>query len=171
MPQRELNRLRSDNKTSDWKLPGGSIIDRRTRGKKKQFNGKHDENVSPSPPPLPVPSPPESINEESDDNNDDPTRVILETRGLRHLLESNIRCPTCNTPVKVEIKNICIHSHVDVSCQSCKWRDSTGKGRLTDFRLPEGSGSPLIERTTDYAINVMYVLSHLSVGDGGREAE
>lgn len=180
---RELNRLGSDNKTSDWQLPGGgTILDRRTHGKKKKQEQAAtlttDENdPPPNDPTLTLLSPDnhgedDTNDEDNNKKDDDPTRIILETRGLRNLLERNISCQQCGSgAVKVEFKSIAINSHVVIHCQQCKWCDRTGKGRLTDFPLPEGSGSPLIERTTDYASNVLYVISHLSVGDGGREAE
>ena len=34
----------------------------------------------------------------------------------------------------------------------------------------QGSGSPLITRSVDYAANVLYILSFMSCGDGGTEA-
>ena len=34
-----------------------------------------------------------------------------------------------------------------------------------------GAGSALIKRTTNYAINVLYVLGFMASGDGGTEAE
>jgi len=40
-----------------------------------------------------------------------------------------------------------------------------------DVPLDENAGSPLIERNSDYAINILYVLGFMCSGDGGKEAE
>ena len=40
-----------------------------------------------------------------------------------------------------------------------------------DVPLPEDSGSALIERNADYAVNILFVLGFMSSGDGGKEAE
>ena len=179
---KETNRLRSDNKTSEWNLAGGGIIlEKRTRGKKKQqtYFGEDEENENPDN----VERDEEKQEEETsaaalpaDNNkkNDDPTRAILELKNMRDLLERTMCCGSCDTrSVEVEFKSCGINTHCSLTCKNdgCTWRDSSGKGSLTYFDLPVGSGSPLIERTSDYASNVLYVLSHLSVGDGGREAE
>jgi len=37
--------------------------------------------------------------------------------------------------------------------------------------LPLGSGSALIERNTDCAVNILFVLGFITSGDGGKEAE
>jgi len=41
----------------------------------------------------------------------------------------------------------------------------------TDVPLDENAGSPLIERNSDYAINMLYILGFMCSGDGGKEAE
>jgi len=55
------------------------------------------------------------------------------------------------------------------SNECCGFVD-TQRPAAADIPLPENSGSPLIERNTDYAINVLYVLGFLASGDGGVEA-
>ena len=182
-PAKELNRLGSDNKTSNWMLPCG-ILDERTRGKKKTDDslsndpkiGDDEENDADNVlSPIDMNAEEGEKAEEEDEVNDDPTRALLELDCLRSLLCRTAKCGKCGSGVKVAFKLCGINTHCKMKCvnapRGCSWEDSSGKGALTEFLLPAGSGSPLIERTTDYASNVLYDISNLSVGDGGREAE
>ena len=72
LPERELGRLGSDNKTSEWMLPVG-ILETRTRGKKKTATvGDDEENCVLSPIDLNAPSPPPAADGGEDPvNNED----------------------------------------------------------------------------------------------------
>ena len=81
-------------------------------------------------------------------------------------------CPLCNNSVAVSFPTVGLVSGCRVQCGNdlCSFVhiDKPERARIT---LPEGSGSPLIERTTDYAGNVLFVTAMLACGSGGKEAE
>ena len=99
-------------------------------------------------------------------------RAIIEVAPLRETMERYMRCPLCNGCVEVEFPTCCIATGTRISCTN-KWCTFVDIKRPTAAHppLPEDSGSALIERNVDYAINICYVLAHLCSGDGGREAE
>ena len=175
-PDKELSRLCSDNKTSNWKLPGG-IIQHRTRGKKKE--GISDDDLSSEASETislltsSVETPPEEDEEDSKGAKTSATRAIMETAGLKELFLRTAKCGACGGPVEVKFPTCCIATFCRLVCADpmCTWQDDSSKPAPTNFPLSDTAGSPLIERTTDYAANVLYVLSHLACGDGGREAE
>ena len=167
-----MSRLGSDNSTSEWKLAGNILEEgtKRTKRKVHKFGNEIDTNSTDY---LFVSE--VLNNEESDDDEEEQesTRAIVDVEGMSSMLFRNSRCALCGSGVRVRFKSCCIALYCELQClkPECNWKDSSGRDPLTDFCLPEGLGSPLIERTTDYAVNILYVLSHLSVGDGGREAE
>ena len=82
-----------------------------------------------------------------------------------------MKCPLCNGSIKVEFPTCCIATGTRISCtnQWCEFLEIKRPASASP-PLPEDSGSALIERNVDYAINICYVLAHLCCGDGGREA-
>jgi len=98
------------------------------------------------------------------------TRVILETDPLKEQIERFMYCPKCQHPVEVAFPTTCIATRCRVSCTHCQWFNAT-KVAGTDVPLDENAGSPLIERNSDYAINMLYILGFMCSGDGGKEAE
>ena len=100
------------------------------------------------------------------------SRILLERDPMTKLMESHIFCPLCSNPVVVSFPSIGIASCCRIQCSSdlCNYIQ-IDRPRTCDVDLPEGSGSPLIERTTDYPANVLYILSLLACGDGGKEGE
>ena len=159
----------------------------RTRGKRIDFanitnlsynsnntgNANTDDmNVPPTDPPEP-PEPPRDEEEDNPGENMTHTRVILETQPLKEQIERFMYCPKCRWPVKATFPTTCIASHCRIECtnyNACHWFDKTPIAG-TDIDLGENAGSPLIERNSDYAINVLYVLGFMCSGDGGKEAE
>ena len=133
---KELLRLRSDNKTSDWRLPSG-ILEQRTRGKKKTKVGDAifnedagDENTVLSPVDLNATAArPGGGVAAMEAVNDDQTRAILELRCVRGLLEKTSKCGKCGSGVNIEFKHCCINSYVNMTCinseSGCTWRDSS----------------------------------------------
>ena len=171
---KELTRLCSDNKTSDWKLPGGIILARRTRGiELSSSHSRSNSNSSSSNPDDEDGTGEDGDTDEEDETTPSPPRALLEVNGLEALICRAAKCGECKGPVEVEFPTCCIASYCRLVCANskCEWQDDSGKPARTDFPLPDDAGSVLIERTTDYAVNVLYVLSHLASGDGGREAE
>jgi hypothetical protein len=82
-------------------------------------------------------------------------------------MEKNCRCPECNGKVEMQVKTICLASSVMLCCkdEDCGYIDrselpaSAKIGEATDER----------GRSTDYAVNALYVLGFVSVGDGCTE--
>ena len=103
-------------------------------------------------------------------NEDVSTRVILESNGLKDLIERNTACPKCRRPVVVTFPTSVIASACKISC-SCHMCDYVDMTRPSTADVPHTEGSALRKRTTDYEINVQCVLAFLASGDGGKEAE
>jgi len=102
-----------------------------------------------------------------------PTRVILEVKGLSSLISRHLKdCPKCGSSLKMTLPNCCVATAIKLECTNefCSFIDIE-RPASADVPLLPGAGSPLKERNTDYAINVLYVLSFMSSGDGGTEAE
>ena len=100
------------------------------------------------------------------------TRLILEAPMMKAMMESNIICRSCGAAVVVSFPTVCIASGCRIECSDplCSFV-ITERPAAAVVPLPDDSGSPLIERNTDYAANVLWVLGFLSSGDGGKEAE
>ena len=99
-------------------------------------------------------------------------RVLVETEMLCNMMESHIFCPQCNAAVVVSFPTVCIASGCRIDCSNamCGYvhlRNPKG----ANVALPATAGSPFIVRSTDYATNILFVLSFISSGDGGKEAE
>ena len=91
---------------------------------------------------------------------------------LLDLMERNTLCKLCAGPVKVEVKTTCLASSIKLFCL-----DKKNCGHLDYSSGPAAADIPDAvyeddkrERSTDYAVNVLYVLSFLASGDGGTEA-
>ena len=98
------------------------------------------------------------------------SRVIMESQMLRSMMERHLYCPKCRDPVVVSFPTICIASGCKIECSN-EMCDFIDMERPETADLPHVEGSALIERSTDYATNVLYVLGFLASGDGGKEAE
>jgi hypothetical protein len=95
------------------------------------------------------------------------SRVIVEVDALKETLEKNSRCVECGGHIVTELKTTCLATSILLACkdESC--------GYIFRSQAPAGAGlgnDDKRERTTDYAINVLFVLGFLSSGDGGSEA-
>jgi len=176
----EKNKLTSSN---GWNLPGVSSGLSRTRGKKGVLE----------PPPTTDPlstnarptdviavdssaTTPSTISAGTEPNHmvtglPPPSRSIFDLDGLKALLERNIACGTCNSAVNVTFPTCCLASGVKVACTDpfCMFVDAC-RPAMADMPVNENGGSALIERQTDYAINILWVLGFLTSGDGGTEA-
>ena len=182
----EINRLTATE--TDWALPGGNaILARRTRGKQVQLPSSLLSSRSK-----------QSISDlsSSDDSTDDEeetvgleshttmssstkkkptnTRVLLEVPALLELVERNLsKCSICKSKLQLTMINCCLATRPRISCtnEKCCFVDYGTSPAPANLTLLPGSGSALIERTTDYAINILYVLGFIASGDGGKEAE
>ena len=102
----------------------------------------------------------------------DNKRAICEMAALKDIFERNASCQICQGPVNVEFPSCCLATWTKVSCKKkdCSYFDNGQKPQPADVPELPNQGSALIERTTDYALNVLYVLGFMGCGDGGREA-
>jgi hypothetical protein len=95
-------------------------------------------------------------------------RVVLELDQINKVFEQMV-CRECSHPVKVSVRNICIASSIGIECQNeaCGflYHPEPPAGTSIHLRRPDN-----FERSTDYAVNVLYVLGFMSMGDGGTEA-
>ena len=179
-PTAEANRLSP--LEDDWKLPGG-VIERRTRGKKNELprallggrlsaqdlfastsEDSSDEEEAPAAPP------PAATKKTKPDNH----RIILEVDSLQDVVNRHLKpCSACGSDLTLEVVTCCLASRVKIKCinPKCCYIDCGKSPAAAAVASLPGSGSPLIERTTDYAINVLYILGFIASGDGGREAE
>jgi len=99
-------------------------------------------------------------------------RIILEKDKIKGIMERNIACPLCKSSVTVFFPTVCLASACRIECNNkmCSYVDIE-RPAGADVPLPEDSGSALIERNADYAVNILFVLGFMSSGDGGKEAE
>lgn len=150
--------------------------DRRGRAerakKRKLFGDSSSEDAE-------EPRPDEEDGEESDEEDDEEeeqeenqsiVRLILEAHPLKCLLERNIRCKKCGSRVLVKYTTLTVSSFMSVHCASkkCSFIDYMDSPQAAQVKLPAGSRN--LPRNTDHAINILYVLSFLMSGDGGKEA-
>jgi hypothetical protein len=96
------------------------------------------------------------------------SRVIVEVAHL-HRAFANYPCPTCEEPLELKIRTMCIASSLELVCNNkdCPY--------ICDFERPiqttiHSDDKHHYERMTDYAANVLYVLGFISCGDGCTEA-
>ena len=101
------------------------------------------------------------------------SRVIIEVNAVQQMLEKYLEsaCPSCGSALKLTFPTTCIASGCRLTCvnnEGCTY---------ADLCKPCGSNVPLeddasqkIKRNTDFALNVLYVVSFIASGDGGTEA-
>jgi len=97
-------------------------------------------------------------------------RATFEVAAVRSL-EEYLVCPKCQSSIEIETPTVGIATGLRLKCRNefCCFLDIK-KPTETDFDLPLNAGSPLITRTTDFAVNILFVLSMLCSGDGPTEA-
>ena len=98
-------------------------------------------------------------------------RAILEVESLSKLFENHCACPICKKPLTLLIDSICLASSMTAVCSTrgCGYvahGDPPAKANIQVRNFPFDRR----ERTTDYAINIIYALGIISVGDGCVEA-
>jgi hypothetical protein len=108
---------------------------------------------------------------EEDERKPDPTCLVLKQESLKKCIEKNCRCPTCNGPVDVKFKTLCLASNIMLLCRDkdCGYIDVSEQPSTAEIG-DRNEDDPSRNRMTDYAINVLYVLGFLSCGDGCTEA-
>jgi hypothetical protein len=179
-------------KEDDWRLPGtfNNVVTTRTRhgGKgrpqlstrKKMFNepesseSEEEDEDEENEELIEIAGPPEGGMEDDEEEENKPTkpkptRAIFELDGLMETLESHCRCPQCCGPMMPSTKSICLASRLILTCTDSEC------GYVHESKAPieatiGSSDGPSRDRSTDYAINVLYVLGFISMGDGCTEA-
>jgi hypothetical protein len=112
-----------------------------------------------------------SDEEEEDDPKKPPTtRVIVKVEGLKSTLEMNSFCMQCDRRVSAILRTTCLATtRIMLKCKdrTCGFiyystppSEIDIKDDMADHR----------ERSSDYAVNILYVLGFISCGHGGTEA-
>jgi hypothetical protein len=96
------------------------------------------------------------------------SRVFLEIDQIDKII-GQLACRECGEPVKATVKSICIASSICIECtnESCDFLYHPQAPAATTILLARGDN---FERSTDYAINVLYVLGFMAMGDRCTEA-
>lgn len=96
------------------------------------------------------------------------TRVILEVNQLEGAIEQ-LQCKKCKSAVELKLNTVCIATNLSLVCTNNKCHFI--------FQCPPAGTTMHVndrndnfERNTDFAINVLYVLGFVSMGDGSVEA-
>ena len=182
----EINRLAP--KENDWALAGtGNITRSRTRGNRvalppallssrSKLSISSDLSSSDGSDAEEETIGPESQTTLSSSTKNKPpnSRVILEVPALLQLVERNLsKCSKCGSKLKMTMITCCLATRLRVCCSNdrCCFVDYGTSPAPANLTLLPGSGSALIMRTTDHAINILYVLGFVASGDGGKEAE
>lgn len=101
------------------------------------------------------------------------TRAIVEISTVTSFMEKHTFCPNCNCGVEVDLLTgnkygNCLASSLKIAClnEDCGYINYSARPAPADVPCCDDNR----ERTTDYAINVLYVLGFMACGDGGKEA-
>jgi hypothetical protein len=154
----------------DWNLSGGQMPATRTRGgglrrsEPMQITESSDESeVSAVVEGEDVVEVAVSPDKKSKPANE---RVVLDIEQITKVFEQ-VGCPKCGEPIALNLRTVCIATSLGLECTKCDYfyhPEEPTKTTMHDH-LDDN-----IERTTDYAINVLYVLGFISLGDGPTEA-
>jgi hypothetical protein len=94
------------------------------------------------------------------------SRAILEVDALSEAMEKHCKCCHCGGPMTMSMKTTCLASSIVLTCSSrkCHYIYSQPPTPV----MVESKDNR--ERSTNYAINILYVMGFLSVGDGCTES-
>jgi uncharacterized protein with PIN domain len=170
---------RLSNKESDWNLVGaGDPTISRTRGAGKRKQRPID-------PPSSSSSDGEWEERESDEEEDEEDeedeaillknkekpmheRVMLEVKHIELAFEKFSKCPECGKGLVLQLNTVCIATAMSIHCNDpeCDFI-AYSPGYCAKTTMHGGDG---YERMTDHALNVLYVLGFISMGDAHTEA-
>jgi hypothetical protein len=172
--KKESWRLQS--KESDWNLAVGGVASSRTRGGGKRKPPAKDSSSSSSSSSSDEEWEYEGDNEEDDEDDEAQLlkekpmheRVLLEVKHVELAFEKFSRCPECSKPLHLELRTICIATGMSIQCHNpeCEFI-AYSPGKTAQTTMHSGDG---YERMTDHALNVLYVLGFISMGDAHSEA-
>jgi hypothetical protein len=179
----EARRLAMAQHDADWKLASGTLETRRSscpRGGGKETpcdSSLLSEEDDPETPQLQAPVA-VAVEEEENEEPLEATmekfkkpahnRVVVEVEHIDKAIAS-LACRDCGEAVKVSIKTVCLASSIGFECtnEDCGFIYHPEAPAGTTIHLARGDN---FERSTDYAINVLYVIGFMSMGDGPTEA-
>ena len=102
------------------------------------------------------------------------SRVIVEVNPMVAMLQKYLlKCPACKNELILSFPTTCLATSCRLECVNkgaCTFAEICKPALADNIPLAEDAGSALIERNTDYAVNVLYVLGFIASGDGGTEA-
>jgi hypothetical protein len=97
------------------------------------------------------------------------TRVILEVAHLEEAFQ-NYGCPECGEYLELKLRTVCIATSIELICNNKECSSYVCQfGRPSPTTIHDDQVRSY-ERMTDYAVNVIYALGFVSVGDGHTEA-
>ena len=167
----EMARLRFS--ATDWKLPTNDAVIRTRHGGHGRPKLKPSEESEDSSWSM---ESSDGRSSSDDDNLTDmkkptSTRVIVEVESLKTTIVKNCRCRQCNGEVEISLKTVCLATSVILRCQSpsCGYIYYSEPPAQVDLEEDDLLADKR-ERSTDYAINILYVLGFISCGDGCTEA-
>jgi hypothetical protein len=96
------------------------------------------------------------------------TRVIVEVAQLEEAFK-NRPCPNCGAELALDLPTMCLATSIRLVCNDidCSYVCDFAKAKGTTIHLNDRGK---YERMTDYAVNVLYVLGFISIGDAHTEA-
>jgi hypothetical protein len=109
----------------------------------------------------------EEEHEEKKRSKPEATRVIIEVSAMMDTLAKNCRCMECGSEIKPELETTCIATSIKLTCKSsaCGYLFYSGPPATASVGKVDKR-----ERSTDYAVNVLFVVGLLACGDGCTEA-
>jgi hypothetical protein len=92
------------------------------------------------------------------------SRVLLEVEHIEKAFDE-LGCPQCGGSIKLNLRTVCIASSLGFEClnEACGYLYHAVSPAATTIHVERNDN---FERSTDYAINVLYVLGFIAVGDG-----
>jgi hypothetical protein len=95
-------------------------------------------------------------------------RVLVEVQHVAGAFAKFSKCPECGGAMNLDLNTICIATSIFIRCHNpdCEFIAYT-PGQCTKTTMHKGDNN---ERMTDYALNVLYVLGFISMGDAHTEA-
>jgi len=174
---------------SDWNLAASEGNLPRTRHQKKKETEDEGNNSVARDPPLAAneliviheDDDLSSVTEDASKSSKSPkqdnklkhSRAIIEIEPVSEMLSRHLFCLKCQHPLSIYFPTTGIATSCKLVCTDevkCDYVSLCAPSSA-DIPLEDDAGSALITRSTDFALNVTYVLAFLASGDGGTEAE
>ena len=96
-----------------------------------------------------------------------PDRSIVENTPTKDLIEENSVCRSCHSDLYFTLPTCCVTAIPQLECSNSK----CSVGRVVSDTASTSVKSGSQKQMTDYALNILYVISFMASGDGGVEAQ